>query len=78
MKTLIKIIHTFLFSLSLHQFIRNSDKFPKWYFILGDNAFPASHYMLVIDGDDDYNFEQISNRIPIECSFGILVNKWAI
>ena len=25
---------------------------------------------------DNYNFEQSSNRMHIECAFGMLVNKW--
>ena len=27
---------------------------------------------------DNYNFEQSSNRMHIECAFGMLVNKWPI
>ena len=38
--------------------------------------------MLIPDADvnnyDNYNFEQSSNRMHIECAFGLLVNKWAI
>ena len=38
--------------------------------------------MLVLDsnvrGHDNYNFEQSSNHMHIECTFGILVKKWAI
>ena len=34
--------------------------------------------MLVPGSDEDYNFGQSSNRMPTECSFGMLVNKWAI
>ena len=49
---------------------------------LGDNDFLASYYMLVPDSNvssyDDYNFEQSSNRMCIECAFGMLVKKWAI
>ena len=54
---------------------------PKWCFFLGDNAFPAACHMLVpasrSDSFDDCNFEQSSNRMHIECAFGMLVNKWA-
>ena len=46
---------------------------------LGDNDFLASYYMLVPDSNvssyDDYNFEQSSNRMCIECAFGMLVKK---
>ena len=49
---------------------------------MGDNAFPASYHMLVPDPNlgnyDNYNFEQSSNRMHIECAFGMLVNKWPI
>ena len=38
--------------------------------------------MLVPDFDvanfDNYNFEHSSNRMHIECAFGMLVNKWAM
>ena len=46
------------------------------------NAFLASYHILVLDSNvssyDDHNFEQSSNRICIECAFGMLVKKWAI
>ena len=29
-------------------------------------------------GTDEFNFEQSSNRMPIECAFGILVMRWGI
>ena len=38
--------------------------------------------MLVPDSDfgvfDNYNYQQSSNRMHIECAFGMLINKWAI
>ena len=60
----------------------SKDILPKWSFFLGDNAFPAAHHVVVPDKDfanfDNFNFEQSSNRMPIECAFVILVNKWAM
>ena len=53
---------------------------PKWSFFFRDNAFPVGHHVVVPDEDfgtfDNFNFEQSSNRMPIECALGILVNKW--
>ena len=61
--------------------MHNGNKLPKWTYFLADNAFPASYHMLVPDFDvanfDNYNFEHSSNRMHIECAFGMLVNKWA-
>ena len=37
--------------------------------------------MMVPSGDpalDDYDFHQSSNRMPIECAFGILIHRWAV
>ena len=49
---------------------------------LGDSAFLAAYHMLVPDADvgafDNYNYQQSSNRMHIECAFSILINKWAI
>ena len=77
---LLRNIVTYIFK--LHDLIYNSDKLPKWAFFLGDNAFSAAFHMLVPDFDtgnfDNYNFEHSSNRMHIECAFGMLVNKWAI
>ena len=46
---------------------------------LGDNAFLASYYMLILDSNvsscDDCNFEQSSNRMHMGCAFGMLVKK---
>ena len=69
-----------LTSLKLHELICKSDKLPLWSYFLGDNAFPASYHMLVPDPNvANYdNFEQSSNRMHIECAFGMLVNKWPI
>ena len=51
------------------------------YFVNGDAAFGMVPGMMVPatgPGTDDFNFEQSSNRMPIECAFGILVMRWGI
>ena len=61
---------------------KSNDVLPKWSFFLGDNDFPAGCHVVVPDEDfgtfDNFNFEQSSNWMPIECAFGVLVNKWAM
>mmetsp|Transcript_9184 Transcript_9184/g.11788 ORF Transcript_9184/g.11788 Transcript_9184/m.11788 type:complete len:412 (+) Transcript_9184:50-1285(+) len=50
-------------------------------FISGDAAFPQVPGMVVPStepGSDDFNFEQSSMRMPIECAFGILVRRFGI
>ena len=53
---------------------------PPQYFIAGDSAFVASQYMVTPTNGEDTNFDfvQSSNRMAIECSFGILVRRWGI
>jgi hypothetical protein len=54
---------------------------PHPFFINGDNAFVLSNSMIVPSGlpeDDDFDYYQSSSRMPIECSFGILVRRWGI
>ena len=48
---------------------------------MGDNAFVLSNSMVVPSGmsaDDAFDYYQSSSRMPIECSFGILVRRWGI
>lgn len=40
------------------------------YFILGDNAFTISRSLITPGTDDDFNYENSSLRINIECAFG--------
>ena len=52
--------------------------------ILGDNAYIKTEYMStpykydVTPERDGYNFYQSQLRITIECTFGVLVHRWAI
>ena len=51
------------------------------FFINGDAAFSLGPGIMVPatgPGTDDFNYEQSSNRMPIECAFGILVRRWGI
>ena len=51
------------------------------YFVNGDAAFCQCRGMIVPatgPGTSDFNFEQSSNRMPIECAFGMLVRRWGI
>lgn len=55
---------------------------PKGFFLNGDAAFALSPWMIVPStGDaslDDFDFYQSSNRMAIECAFGILVRRWGV
>ena len=65
---------------SLGQRIENGD-LPEPYFINGDNAFSLNQSLICPSGlpeHDDFDFHQSSNRMPIECAFGILVQRWGI
>ena len=57
-------------------------RLPSKYFFNGDSAFSASAYMATPSGNDpaldDYDFFQSSNRMPIECAFGIIVRRWGV
>ena len=46
---------------------------PSPLFLNGDNAFVQDATMVVPMNDSDYDFYHSSNRMPIECAFGILV-----
>jgi len=48
------------------------------YFICGDNAFTNSPNMITPMNDSDFDFYQSSNRMAIECAFGILVRRWGL
>ena len=51
-------------------------------FLNGDAAFPLSPTMITpSNGDpslDNFDFYQSSNRMAIECAFGILVRRWGV
>jgi hypothetical protein len=53
---------------------------PKPYFINADAAFSLSDSVITPSGgeDDDFDFHQSSNRMPIECAFGILIKRWGL
>jgi hypothetical protein len=55
---------------------------PQPFFLNGDAAFTLSNSMIVPStGDaslDDFDFYQSSNRMAIECAFGILVRRWGV
>lgn len=59
----------------------NAGELPYPFFVNGDSAFVLSNSMIVPSGIrelDDFDFEQSSNRMPIECAFGILVRRWGL
>ena len=54
---------------------------PSPFFINGDSAFTLSNSMTTPSGDpklDAFDFHQSSNRMPIECAFGMLVRRWGV
>ena len=54
---------------------------PAPFFINADAAFTLSSSMITPSGDpnlDDFDFVQSSNRMPIECAFGILIRRFGI
>lgn len=62
--------------------VANGD-LPRPFFINGDSAFALSNSMMTPSGGgtpqlDNFDFVQSSNRIAIECAFGILIKRWAI
>jgi hypothetical protein len=51
------------------------------FFLNGDSAFNLEEWMMVPCNDGvhgDFDFHQSSNRMPIECAFGILIRRWGI
>lgn len=64
----------------LGQRVRNG-ALPQPFFINADSAFSLSPSVIVPSGDrhhDDFDFHQSSNRMAIECTFGILVRRWGV
>ena len=67
---------------SLYVQLTEGDGIPQGYCLYGDNAYVNESYMAVpfqamANGPkDSYNFYHSQVRINIECSFGILTNRW--
>ena len=56
-------------------------KLPAPFFLNGDAAFSLSPSLVTPSGDpalDDFDYVQSSNRMAIECAFGILVKRWGV
>ena len=56
-------------------------KLPGDFFVSGDAAFSTGPSVITPSGEpahDDFDYHQSSNRMPIECAFGILVRRWGI
>ena len=54
---------------------------PAPFFINADSAFSLSPSMITPSGErdhDDFDFHQSSNRMAIECTFGMLIQRWGI
>jgi len=67
---------------SLGQQVGRGD-LPEPFFFSGDSAFSLSPSMVVPSSgtqffDDAFDFVQSSERMPIECAFGILVRRWGM
>ena len=69
---------------SLYGQLTEGDGLPPGYCLYGDNAYVNESYMAVpfqatANGPkDSYNFYHSQVRINIECSFGILTNRWRL
>ena len=67
---------------SLYRQLTEGEGIPQGYCLYGDNAYVNESYMAVpfqamTNGPkDSYNFYHSQVRINIECSFGILTNRW--
>lgn len=48
------------------------------FFLAGDNAFTCTNSMVTPMNDTDFDFYQSSNRMAIECAFGIFVRRWGV
>lgn len=57
--------------------VRRGD-LPYPYYILGDSAFTCTRSVITPGKDDNFNFEQSSLRINIECAFGELLRRWGL
>ena len=53
--------------------LKIKDILPAPFFINGDSAFVQENHMVVPSNDSDFDFYQSSNRMAIECAFGVLV-----
>jgi hypothetical protein len=51
---------------------------PSPFFLNGDNAFASSNTMVTPANDSDFDFYQSSNRMAIECAFGMLVRRFGV
>ena len=51
---------------------------PAPFFINGDSAFSLSNSEGLLTWMDKFDYHQSSNRVAIECAFGMLVKRWAI
>ena len=54
---------------------------PAPFFLSGDSAFSLSNSMITPSDEpshDDFNYHQSSNRMPIECAFGLLIRRWGV
>jgi hypothetical protein len=54
---------------------------PAPFFLNGDSAFTLGPCMITPSGEaalDDFDFFQSSNRMAIECAFGILIRRWGV
>jgi hypothetical protein len=67
---------------TLGQRLRDGD-LPEPFFISGDSAFSLSNSLITPSSgtalySDAFDYVQSSERIPVECAFGILVRRWGI
>ena len=60
--------------------VQQESALPEGFFINADSAFCMSNSVITPTGGkhDDFDFQQSSMRVPIECAFGELVRRWPI
>jgi len=58
---------------------------PNGFFVVGDNAYTCSDFLIVpypgsdlSISQDSYNFYESQIRINVECTFGMFLNRWGI
>lgn len=57
----------------------NEGALPLPFFLNGDAAFTCTNSMITpTGGATDFDFYQSSNRMAIECAFGMLVRRWGV